>query len=92
MAVDAFGHLTAKADGGVEICSRPVLQQPVRRDDFVSDKVARAGNVRVIGTASVGSVCCPPLILHHGIDTTANQHGEVEGGQCLNRQRHRSRL
>ena len=45
MTVDALGHLTAKADGGIEVCSHPVLQQSVRRDDFVSDEEARTGNV-----------------------------------------------
>lgn len=65
MTVDALSYLTAKADGGVEVCSRPVLQQSVRRDHFVSDEGACAGNVPVIGMASAGSVCFPPLILHH---------------------------
>ena len=45
MAVDTFCHLTAKANRRVEIFSRPMLQQSVRSDDFVSDEEARTGNV-----------------------------------------------
>ena len=45
MPVDTFGHLTTKANRRVEVFSRPMLQQSVRSNDFVSDEEARAGNV-----------------------------------------------
>ena len=44
MGGDTFSHLVAKTNLRVEAISSPMLEQTMRRDDFVSDEEARTGN------------------------------------------------